>query len=111
MPVKPGSRKRTYAIQKQHTGPKMQGRERSKKEYHTWKWTKESRLFRKENPLCKRCFDKGIIKQSQVTDHIKPVEIYPDFWDKSNWQPLCKDCNIIKGNEDKRLINEYRKTN
>jgi len=111
MPERPGSRKRNYGYQPTRSGPKMQGRERSRNEYHTWRWTKESRNFRKANPLCKRCFDKGIITATAVTDHVIPVEIYGDFWDKKNWQPLCTSCNIAKGNEDKALINEHRKAN
>nr|DAP90113.1 MAG TPA: HNH endonuclease [Caudoviricetes sp.] len=38
-------------------------------------------------------------------DHIIPVAVCSDFWDKTNWQALCRKCNIEKGNKDKRLIN------
>lgn len=89
----------------------MQGRVRSRNEYHTHRWTKASRIFRAANPLCVRCKAKGIIQPTEVTDHIIPPEIHGNFWDRDNWQPLCKKCNIIKGNEDKKLINEYRNAN
>ena len=62
-------------------------------------------------PLCKICESKGIIKESKVVDHIVPVPICKDFWDETNWQALCHECNIEKGNKDKRLINERRTNN
>ena len=41
---------------------------------------------------------------SEVVDHIVPVALCDDFWDRSNWQALCRKCNIEKGNKDKKLI-------
>lgn len=111
MPTRPGSRKRNYGYQPTRPGRKMEGRQRSRSEYHTYRWTKASKQFREDNPLCIRCWNKGITTPSQVTDHIIPVQIYGDFWDRNNWQPLCKACNIIKGNEDKKLINANRTAN
>ena len=90
---------------------KMEARARSNPEYHSNRWTRESREFRRANPLCRKCESKGIIRASEVTDHIVPVAIHPDFWDRSNWQPLCKTCNIEKGNQDKQLINRYHNEN
>ena len=111
MPNKPGSRQRNYGHRTTLPGSKMQNRPRSRKEYHTARWTRLSRRFREANPLCARCQANGLFVPSQVTDHVIPVEIHGNFWDQSNWQPLCRRCNIAKGNEDKKLINEYRKAN
>ena len=107
MPERPGSRKRLYRNDKP-VGTKMESRERSRNEYHTNRWTVLSRNFRIANPLCVRCAEKGIVQPSEVTDHIIPVEVHGKFWDKKNWQALCRKCNIVKGNEDKKLINEHR---
>jgi len=104
MPSKPGSRKRLYGYDNKAKGKKMEDRPRSRDEYHTARWTRESRRFRESHPFCERCKKRGKLVPSQVTDHIIPVEKYPDFWDKNNWQALCKTCNIVKGNEDKQLI-------
>ena len=38
-------------------------------------------------------------------DHIIPFPLC-DFWDKTNWQSLCRKHNIEKGNKDKRLLHE-----
>lgn len=107
---KPGSLKRTYAVERT-IASKMEERPRSRKEYHSRRWTEQSRIFRDAKPICARCEAKGILSPTEVTDHVIPVEIYGNFWDRSNWQPLCKRCNIEKGNEDKKIINEYRKAN
>lgn len=108
MAVRPGSRKRLYGYHSQKS-KRMENRPRSRNEYHTYRWTKESRLFREANPLCAKCWDNKKTTPSEVTDHIIPVEIHGDFWDKTNWQALCRKCNIIKGNEDKTQINALRK--
>lgn len=109
MPIKPGSRIRNYGYRKTQSGNKMENRPRSRKEYHTHRWTKASKRFRQQNPLCVRCHNEGRISPAEVTDHIIPPDIYGNFWDPDNWQPLCKKCNIIKGNEDKKLINEHKR--
>ena len=88
---------------------KMEDRPRSDQRYHTARWTRESRAFRSEHPLCEECKKRGILTPSQVVDHIIPVAICADFWDQSNWQALCKRCNMAKGNRDKRLINQKRR--
>jgi len=88
---------------------RMEDRTRSAPEYHSSRWTRESREFRRMNPLCRKCESIGIIKASEVTDHIIPVTVHGDFFDRTNWQPLCKTCNIEKGNQDKQLIQNFRK--
>lgn len=107
MPVRPKKNKRPW-IKERPKKQEVYQRVRSRKEYHTARWTRESRVFREENPLCVMCKAKGIIKESEVTDHIVPAPICKDFWDKSNWQALCKKCNAEKGNKDKKLIREYK---
>ena len=76
----------------------------SRDEYHTWRWTKESKKFRDAHPYCAICWEKGKVVKSEVVDHIIPVAVCTDFWDQSNWQTLCRRCNMIKGNRDKRKI-------
>jgi 5-methylcytosine-specific restriction enzyme A len=78
--------------------------------YHTSRWKKESRLFRSEHPLCRKCEEEGIVYPSEVTDHIVPLEICEDPWDWKNWDGLCKRHNNIKAAADKILIKQYRKT-
>lgn len=87
---------------------RMEDRKRSADEYHTARWTRESKAYRQENPLCRKCDSVGLVRATEVTDHIIPPEVHGDFWDRSNWQPLCRRCNIEKGNHDKKLIQVNR---
>ena len=83
-------------------------RERSADPYHTSRWTRLSRAWRMMHPLCEECKRRGIIKAGEVTDHIIPWPVCQDFYDESNLQTLCKDCNHAKGQKDKKLIQSYK---
>jgi 5-methylcytosine-specific restriction endonuclease McrA len=77
--------------------------------YHTAHWTRESKVFRQANPLCKECEKEGIIEAAEVTDHIIPLDICGDPWNKKNWQGLCRRHNNKKAAQDKKLILKHRK--
>lgn len=85
-------------------------RERSDDLYHTFRWTRLSRAFRQSHPLCAECARNGRLKAAEVVDHIVPFPVCRDFFDESNLQSLCSDCNIAKGNRDKVVIAEWRRT-
>lgn len=79
-------------------------RPRSADPYHTNRWTRLSRAFREEHPLCAECLRNGIVKAAEVVDHIVPWPICGDFYDRSNLQSLCADCNRAKGNRDRATV-------
>lgn len=86
-------------------------RDRSADPYHTARWTRLSRAFRAEHPLCEECQRNGIIKPATCVDHIEPWPICADrFYDRTNLQALCDDCNHLKGQKDKQKIKEWRST-
>lgn len=85
-------------------------RERSADPYHSYKWTRLSRIYRASFPLCAECRRNNIIKAAEVVDHIIPWPVCEDFFDTTNLQSLCQDCNRTKGNKDKELIAQWRKT-
>lgn len=89
----------------------MEGRQRSSDLYHTNRWTRLSRAFRAEHPLCECCRSQGRVKPAEVVDHIIPYPICGEtgFYDRSNLQSLCQDCNIAKGNRDKKDIEAWKK--
>lgn len=84
-------------------------RERSDDPYHTARWTRLSRSWRKAHPLCEECKRKGIIKAAEVTDHVIPWPVCGDFFDVGNLQSLCEECNNLKGQRDKQVIQEWRR--
>ena len=61
------------------------------------KWRTARRAFLRSNPLCVDCHKRGIPKVATVVDHIIPHKGDPgSFWDRANWQPLCKRCHDRK---------------
>lgn len=68
----------------------------AEKGYST-RWQKESRAFLLANPLCTRCRARGRYVKATVVDHIVPHRGDQKlFWDRSNWQSLCKKCHDHK---------------
>ncbi|MBS9781465.1 MAG: HNH endonuclease [Gammaproteobacteria bacterium] len=73
---------------------KLGQRQSANRRGYNSKWQKARKAYLASNPLCVFCKEKGIIKSATVIDHIIPHK--GDmllFWDKSNWQPLCKRCH------------------
>lgn len=69
------------------------------------RWDKARRSFLQEHPLCSMCEEQHRISAASVVDHIEPHKLKDAiksgnqlaiskaqklFWDKKNWQPLCK---------------------
>ena len=73
------------------------------------RWQRERKKFLETHPLCAECMKEGRYTKATVVDHI--VAHRGDeklFWDRSNWQPLCKPCHDRKtGNEDSRPTYRY----
>jgi len=68
-------------------------------------WEKARRLFLMDNPLCVRCRERGLVVAAAVVDHIDPHRgDRLKFWDRDNWQSLCKRCHDRKtASEDKTV--------
>lgn len=100
----------TYKPQPKETGFEAPGY-RSRPEYHTARWARMRKVYLndREHVWCVRCKAQGRYTLAKVVDHIIPAEICADFWDQSNWQPLCEKCNAQKGAEDKKLIREHQR--
>ncbi len=61
------------------------------------RWRKERTLFLKQHPLCVECMRNSKLTPATVVDHIIPHRGDKTlFWDKENWQPLCKSCHDRK---------------
>jgi 5-methylcytosine-specific restriction enzyme A len=64
---------------------------------YNYKWQKARLGYLKKHPLCIHCQLEGIFIPARVVDHIVPHKGDTKlFWDKSNWQPLCKRHHDIK---------------
>lgn len=65
--------------------------------------------FLQSHPLCAECRKLGRYTKATVVDHIVPHRGDQKlFWDRSNWQPLCKACHDQKTwREDNRPTYTY----
>lgn len=62
-----------------------------------YKWQQAREGFLRANPLCARHQARDQIVAATVVDHITPHKGDMDlFWQRSNWQPLCKPCHDLK---------------
>ena len=73
------------------------------------RWQKASKAFLQSHPLCAECRKQGRYTKATVVDHIVPHRGDQKlFWDRSNWQPLCKACHDRKTwREDNRPEYKY----
>ncbi|OZI36299.1 HNH endonuclease [Bordetella genomosp. 1] len=59
-----------------------------------YRWQKARAAFLLANPLCRYCIRAGRTTPASVVDHIERHEGDAQlFWDRANWQPLCKTCH------------------
>lgn len=79
--------------QRQNPAAKLYDQERgtSAERGYGSRWRKEARGYLAEHPFCVGCESKGRTKIAKLVDHIVPVSVAPErFWDRSNWQSLCR---------------------
>ena len=69
------------------------------------RWRKAREMFLAEHPLCEECSKIGIVREAKVVDHVIAHKgNYKLFWNKNNWQSLCKECHDRKtAKEDGRF--------
>lgn len=69
-----------------------------KKFYSKSAWTKCSRLYRREHPICERCEKKNIIVQAQLVHHKKKLrDILKDKGNPLSFkylESLCNKCHL-----------------
>ncbi len=77
---------------------------------YTREWQKASKAFLAKNPLCVKCLEDNRLTPSTTTDHIIPHDgNYELFWDRNNWQAMCKTCHDRKtATEDGGFGNERK---
>ena len=62
--------------------------------------------------LCQRCLLEGLVRASQIVDHIIPIHVRPDWrLEIGNTQVLCFDCHTVKTSEDTQRYGGRTRTN
>lgn len=72
---------------KEHTTSKW-------KHMYNNRWRKARDLFLISHPWCERCLQNGDYVKADTVHHV--IEHKGDqklFWDRKNWQALCKNCH------------------
>jgi 5-methylcytosine-specific restriction protein A len=58
------------------------------------RWQSVRLGFLRSHPLCVICETSGRITAADTVDHVRPhLGDMRLFWDRSNWQPLCRSCH------------------
>ncbi len=61
------------------------------------RWRKAREGYLLHHPLCVECMKEDIVEPATVVDHRIPHKGNKQlFWDKKNWQSLCKRCHDKK---------------
>lgn len=65
--------------------------------YGAKKWRDASRAWLARFPLCCDCGELGVVEAATDVDHKEPHRgDLKKFWDRRNWQSLCKRCHSRK---------------
>lgn len=64
---------------------------------YNYQWQKAREIYLSQNPLCAICLENGVVNMANIVDHIIPHKGDKElFWDRNNWQSLCKECHDLK---------------
>jgi 5-methylcytosine-specific restriction endonuclease McrA len=59
-----------------------------------YRWQKAREGWLNAHPLCAYCERLGRVSSGSVVDHIEPHRgDMVKFWDRRNWQTLCRPCH------------------
>lgn len=72
-------------------------RESSTQRGYSYKWQQARKGYLAKHPLCAECERQGLTAAATELDHITPHKGDKDvFWDRSNWEGLCRPCHSRK---------------
>lgn len=73
----------------------------------TRRYRRARALYLATKPLCVLCDARGLVVGADELDHIVPVfDVPSQFWDRDNWQPLCRACHEKKTADENRRYSE-----
>jgi len=70
------------------------GKQTAAQRGYGYRWQKARALYLLSNPLCCYCARDRRTTPATIVDHIERHQGDEQlFWDRANWQPLCKTCH------------------
>lgn len=117
MPTLPASHHKQLLEQRRRLKQRQRQRDKYQPFLHTARWEELRDSFRKHNPLCSRCRDNGLIKQSETVHHDPPrdsqefrrLKLTGYEWDYL--VAVCKKCHGEIHQEEKDSQSEATKLN
>lgn len=89
MPIIPKAKRSFFA----QSNPPVKKERWSKGEnaniYDSPRWRKLRPLVLEDEPFCKFCLEEKKIGNSEIVDHIIPIEMGGEIWDRKNLQGIC----------------------
>ena len=64
--------------------------------YQSARWRNIRAAVLRDNPLCCGCQTKGVLQLAKVVDHIVPIKLGGERFERSNLQGLCVPCHNAK---------------
>lgn len=93
-------RLKTLAPRLKTLAPRLKtARPKSTERVRGWRGQKERAAFVRENPLCKHCLERDVVRYGVIVDHIIPLALGGEDTPE-NKQHLCADCDAIKTKRD-----------
>lgn len=79
------------------------GKASSTRRGYGYKWQQARAGYLAKHPLCVYCEQAGRVTEATVVDHRVPHQgDQKIFWDKANWQSLCKPCHDGRKQREER---------
>lgn len=95
MPKRPGTHKPMRASTNRHKPAEQ--RATSAKRGYGYKWQQARKGYLAKHPLCVECEASGRVTPATDLDHVIPHKgDMALFWDRSNWQGLCRTHHSAK---------------
>ena len=68
--------------------------------YDSSQWKKLRAIVKEEEPLCRYCLENDLAIDTEVVDHITPINMGGAPYDRANLQGLCRPCHEAKSRQE-----------
>ena len=112
MPTLPPKHDKQLLEQRRRIKQRQRQRDRYDPFLHTARWEELRSAYRKNNPLCERCKEQGIIKAASQVHHVIPRgskefrKKKMNGYEYSNLMACCYECHGLIHNENEQNENQ-----